>query len=66
MTIGDLCKALRDAVDNGYGEYPVLVRKLGAPETEIKELELFGLILRDYGGPGRSAYGEIVFTEEEK
>lgn len=66
MTIEELYKALKDAVDNGYGEYPVFVRKSGVPEPETKELEFFGLVLKDYGGPGKTANGEIVFTEEEE
>jgi len=66
MTIDELCRVLKDAVDNGYGSCFVHVRKFGAPVAETKELEFFSLVQRDYGVCGRSAYGEIVFTEEEE
>lgn len=66
MTIGELKDSIDQAVENGWEDYPVFVRKFGTSITEQSDAYLFDLISIHAGTDNEERFGEIIYKEIEK
>ena len=65
MTIGELADLLNEAVENGWEDYPVSIRKFGTSKDTCKDVYMFDLVSRvnsedEYDD---NSCGEIIYKE---
>ena len=63
MTIGELKDRIDQAVENGWEDYPVFVRKFGTSITEQSDVFLFDLINIHAGTDNEVRFGEVIYKE---
>lgn len=60
MTIGKLMDRLQEAIEYGWEDFPVYVRKFGETSNHDKDIERLDLVTRF---DEDEAFAEIIYTE---
>ena len=65
MTIGELSDLLNEAVENGWEDYPVCIRKFGTSKDSSKDVYMFDLVSRKNSKDeyDDNSCGEIIYKE---